>query len=496
MFIDTNNPPSLDSKQNLWLYNAIDCCVTQDVLAETKQQLDQLSSMIYKFELAQWAPALEMMIRGVRIDQTKRRALQQDLGLKRSKVLHILDLFAHAVWDRPLNHNSPKQLQEFFYSVMGLPEQHKIDKGVRRVSTDREALEKLYPYLYARPLVNCILALRDIDKKLSVLNMKLCPDGRFRCSYNPSGTETGRWSSSASAFRTGTNGQNITEELRSMFIADPGMKLGYADLEQAESRGVAYITGDEDYIQACESGDLHTTVAKMIWPRLSWPHDPKGDREVADQKFYRHFSYRDISKRAGHGSNYRGKPPHMAKILKVQRALIEEFQDGYFSAFPGIAAWHDTTASELQANGYLVTPLGRRRFFLGRRYDDATLREAIAYRPQSTIVDILNTALWRVWKANIVQVLGQVHDAIVFQYKEDLEDILLPQVLSLMRVKAPITARGVTRVLEIPVEVSVGWNWQKYDKLDNPYGIKKWKGPGSDTRSHPTGFALLDQLVR
>lgn len=496
MLIDTNNPPSLDAKQNHWLYNCLDCCVTQDVLAETEKQLDPLSSMVYKFERAQWAPALEMMLRGVRIDRTVREELKANLEAKRGKIIHILDLFAHAVWDRPLNHNSPKQLKDIFYSVMGFPEQHKFDKGKRKVSTDREALEKLHPYLYARPLVNCILALRDIDKKLSVVNMRLDPDGRFRCTYNPSGTETGRYSSSASAFRTGTNGQNITDELRKMFIADPGMKLGYADLEQAESRGVAYITGDEDYIEACESGDLHTTVAMMIWPRLPWPGDPKGNRKLADQIFYRYFSYRDISKRGGHGSNYRGKPPHMAKILKVAQSLMQEFQENYFRSFPGIPAWHDSTASELHANGYLITPLGRRRFFLGRRYDDATLREAIAYRPQSMIGDILNIGLWRLWRANIVQLLGQVHDAVFFQYPEQLEDTILPKVVSLLTVPTPVTAREKTRLLTIPVEVSVGWNWSKYDEQDNAYGIRKWKGPGSDDRTRPTGLALLDRVIR
>lgn len=497
MLIDTNNPPALDAKQNLWVYNALDCCVTQDVLAETKSQLDPFSSLVYSFERAQWAPALEMMLRGIRIDNRVREELRQDLSAKRTRILHILDLFSHAVWDRPLNHNSPKQLQEFFYGCMKLPEQHKFDKGVRRVSTDREALEKLYPHLYARPMINCILALRDIDKKLSVVNMKLCPDGRFRCSYNPSGTETGRYSSSASAFRTGTNSQNISDELRRMFIPDPGMKLGYADLEQAESRGVAYITGDVDYIEACESGDLHTTVAKMIWRELPWPHEPKGDRALADQPFYRHFSRRDISKRAGHSSNYRGKPPHMAKTLKVQRSLIEAFQENYFQAFPGIPKWHQTTASELHSQGYLITPLGRRRFFLGRRYDDATLREAIAYRPQSTIVDILNIGLWRVWRSNLVQVLGQIHDAILFQYPEHLEAELLPKVLELMRVPVPINGR----VMEIPVEVSVGWNWAKADD-ENPYGLRKYKG-GSDDRicpehisNPPTGLALLDKRIR
>ena len=44
----------------------------------------------------------------------------------------------------------------------------------------------------------------------------------MRFSFNVAGASTGRWSSSENPMWTGTNGQNITDEMRRMFVADPG----------------------------------------------------------------------------------------------------------------------------------------------------------------------------------------------------------------------------------------------------------------------------------
>ena len=137
-----------------------------------------------------------------------------------------------------------------------------------------------------------LLELRDLAKIISVLRTPLSPDGRMFCSFNVAGTETNRWNSSKSIYDLGTNLQNITERLRRMFIPDPGYVFLSPDLAQAESRAVAYLSGDEAYIKACESSDLHTLVASMVWHELPWSGDPKRDREIADRKFYRDYSYR------------------------------------------------------------------------------------------------------------------------------------------------------------------------------------------------------------
>lgn len=296
-----NLAPSEGSRQ---VYNGLDCCITSEVLGALQQQFNQ-SPIIYDFERALQAPALEMMLRGFRVDNIKRLDMIGSLQLRLSKLQNILDRYAYAVWDKPLNPNSPKQLIDFFYHKMKLPEQFSHKKGQTKLSTDREALEALELYFYARPIVACILAIRDLKKQLSVLETEIDSDMRMRTSYNIAGTETGRWSSSSSAYGVGTNLQNIARDLRIIFVSDPGMKLYGIDLEQAESREVGWLSGtilgDWSYLDACLSGDLHTTVARMAYPNLAWTGDAKKDRAIAEQIVYRTYSYRDLSKKLGHG---------------------------------------------------------------------------------------------------------------------------------------------------------------------------------------------------
>ena len=171
----------------------------------------------------------------------------------------------------------------------------------------------------------------------------------------------------------------------------------------------------------------------------------------------------------------------------LQRPQMEEFQSKYFAAFPEIKDWHGHTKTTLQTKGVLTTPVGFRRQFFGRLSEDSTLREAIAFVPQSTIAHLMNTGMWRLWWATItgqlegVSLLAQIHDAVMFEYDETREKELVPKILELLTV--PISIKG--RVFSIPTEALLGWNWAKRDELKdgtvlNPDGLKVYHG--EDTR--------------
>lgn len=480
------------NKYNLQTYNGLDCCVTFEVHEELQTLFNQ-EPEIYGFERALQAPALEMMLRGFAIDEYERAkgiaAIRQDLSILDS----ILTEYALAAWGKPLNPRSPLQLQSFFYGHMGLPEKWISQKGIRKLSMNREVLEHLEVYFHARPIIATIFKIRELSKRLEVLETEVDPDHRMRTSYNIAGTETGRWSSSSNAFGTGTNLQNITPELRKIFQADPGWKLCGIDLEQAESREVGWLCGtlfnDWGYLDACEGGDLHTTTAKLIWPSLPWTGEAKQDRLIAEQPFYRHFSYRDMSKRGGHGTTYLGTPWTMSRHLKVPLKFMADFQPAFFNAYPAMPKWHRWTAQALQTSQVLTTAFGRTRHFFGRPRDDTTLREAIAYCPQSATADRLNLALWRVWKhmGTRVQILAQVHDALYVQIPEFAnEQELVAELLS--HISIPINHNG--RVFDVPGEAKTGWNWGVYDPIKNPNGLKKFK-----TRDDRVRLTGLDRVL-
>ncbi|MHA2085688.1 MAG: DNA polymerase [Candidatus Thorarchaeota archaeon] len=448
----------------LQIYCGLDSCVTQEVLSVISDQLDEETSIIYDFE----------------------RALQA----RKERIQYVIDQLAGAVWSGNLNAGSYQQLKAFFYDYMGLPAQYKFEKGKRKVTVNRDALEKLCYYRYARPIAKAILAHRDMVKRIAVLRSGIDPDGRMRFSYNIGGTNTGRFSCNENVFGGGTNANNITDELRRIFIAPNGRKLAYLDLEQAESRVVAYRSGDPKYISACESSDLHVYVAKLVWPELAW-HDRPGvrtnrspadhDKEISERKYYRHFSYRDLSKRGGHLTNYLGQPDSNAKQLQVSKEIMRGFHHSYLDEFSGIRRWHTETKAKI------VTSLGRKRLFFGRTWDDTNLRKAIAYDPQSTIGDLLNLGMWRVWKhIPKVDLLTQLYDAILVEYDEEDEDEVIPAMVDLMSIPVPVTdtklKNSETRTMLIPVDASVGWNWGKFHADKNPDGLCKYRGPETRKR--------------
>lgn len=496
-------------------YNTLDCCVTLEV--HQKLAAEPEAERTYAFERQIQGVLLDMMLTGFRVDPHWRATNIARLEREVARLQAALDLIADAIWNKPLNPRSPKQLLDFFYSKeigLGLPEVWISQKGVKKLSTNREALEKLEAYLPARPFINCIFAIRQASKQLGTLRAGVDPEGfldspgyRMRCSYNPTGTETGRLASSSNVYGRGTNLQNITDELRRTFVADPDTFLLYVDGEQAESRAVGLIHGelfdDWTYLDACESGDLHTLVTKLVWPNLGWTGDPKADRAIADGVFYRWFTYRDMAKRGGHGTNYYGQPWTMAKHLKVPKELIEHFQRAYFLAFPAMRRWHTRVSGQLGRTQSITTFVGRERTFFGRPNDDATLRQAIAYEPQSAVADIINEGGVRVWRRfPQIKPIAQIHDAFVFQVPgtPDSQSELISQILSTFTV--PIQSRRrPDRIMTIPSEAKVGWNWASADPSmktfsdGNPDGLRKWKGFDGRSRTENPEDPLLDRVV-
>jgi DNA polymerase-1 len=481
-----------------WVYNGLDTMMPLEILAEIRPKLTDNQRAYYDFSRAMQGPAKSMMLTGVKVSMAevsnRIKLLERDVEI----LLVYVRSLAVAVWGDGLNVNSPDQMKEFFYySEDGFQIKPKYEgKGNKRhITTNRNALEKIArEYYYARPVCEAIFELKDTESKLQFLRRGIDSDGRVRCSFNVVATETGRWSSSKNPWGGGGNFQNQTEEIRKIYIADEGWMFGAPDLAQAESRGVAYYSGDRAYIKAVESGDLHTQVAKMVWPELEWANDngPE-DRKVADAPFYRHFSYRDMAKRGGHGTNYLGTAFTMAQHLKVAVEVMEEFQSKYFNVFARIRRWHGEIQRELQDCGVLRTALGRGRTFFSRLDSDATLKEAVAFLPQSLISDIFKIGFYRVWREyemrrSLVKLQADIHDGGLMLIKIPQLDEVAEGIIKLMTIPVAMPGGKMT----IPVDLSVGHYWIK-DKKDERK-MKDWEPGIAATMQPPNEFDSYLQM--
>jgi len=469
------NAPSSDPQ----IYNGYDVCRTYGIL-------DKLLSLpgadpVYSLSRAMQGPAMEMMLRGFLIDP-----MEQDRGIidikERLKGINsFLAELVHAAsgqttgFDQaPYFFNSSQQIQNLFYNVMRI---HPIEThfgGETKRPMDEETLEKIRTrFPRARIIAAAILACRSLSKQREKLEMEIDPDWRIRTSFNIAGTNEGRWSSSKSFTGTGGNLQNVDEKLRRMFIADPGYKLCGIDKEQAESRHVGLLCGilfdDWTYLDALETSDGHTTIARMAWPNeLPWTGDLKKDRRVAEGPLLiAKDTYRQVAKKVGHATNILGKPPTISIYNNLPVQTVIDFQERYFRAFPAIPKYHRWLAHQIQTKQYLVNIFGRRRDFFDRPDSEETIRQAAAFMQASANADDINLGGYRMWTKmkERIQLLTQEHDAWYFQFREDDdEDEVLRIAQELLRVEIPLTK---SRSFSVPTEAKTGWNKGMRYKYEN-----------------------------
>ena len=79
--------------------------------------------------------------------------------------------------------------------------------------------------------------------------------GRFRPSYQPAGSVTGRWASN------GGGALSLPAQVRPAAVADPGWRLVVADVAQLEPRALAGMSGDRALASAARGADLYQAMA-------------------------------------------------------------------------------------------------------------------------------------------------------------------------------------------------------------------------------------------
>lgn len=472
-------------------YNVLDCCKTLELRNVLLPQLDPIRARTYRLSLCLQAPILDLTFRGVRINLI---ALGEEKQNLQEKIIHVegqLNYIVKELTGRLYNPASWRQLRLFLLGNLGAePVWGKNSKGERSITTDRASLELIAERdMAVRPFIELQLLWRDYAETLKVLKKGIDPDGRIRTTYSIGGTNTGRLSSSENAFGRGGNLQNITEDLRHLFIADPDYYMFDIDLSQADSWNVAMevfrATGDLRYHEALLSGDLHTYVARLVFPDLPWTGEIKKDKEIASRPYYHGKSYRFWCKQGGHALNYLVKKRKLARTLKVTQSIADDFHDRYFTMFPGILAWHQTRITELQLNSCLTSLLDRKRYFHARLREEDTWSKAIGFLGQSPTADIINIITLRIHQIKEAELLLQTHDSLTGQIRTGDTNSTMPMLLETFRVPITITslASGEVKEFIIPSEAMLGWNWGKRWKEDatgnkfeaNPDGLDSWR---------------------
>lgn len=202
-----------DNLESLWSYNCVDCVRTLEIrdelsdLIKTKNLTDQ-----YAFQMEQWYMAVEMMNRGMAINEQERFKMKMELTSAMNEITsylkEIVPKWMVAEKSKTEWYRSPAQQKELFYGRLGCKVQ--LNRKTGAASLDTESLTTLkgkYPLF--SPIFDKLETLRSVGVFLNTFLSTALDQGRIKCSYNVGGTTTFRWSSSASAFGIGTNLQNI-----------------------------------------------------------------------------------------------------------------------------------------------------------------------------------------------------------------------------------------------------------------------------------------------
>ncbi len=384
---------------------------------------------------------------GVLID----RQMLADQSYEISNKLTELEEKAHAIAGDKFNLNSSKQLQVVLFETLELPIIKKTPKG--QASTAEPVLVQLAEDGYEMPTL--ILEYRSLAKLKSTYTDALpkqinSDTGRVHTSYQQAVASTGRLSS------TNPNLQNIpvrSEEgrrIRQAFIANEGYLLMAADYSQIELRIMAHLSGDASLLDAFAKGeDIHKSTAAEIF------NTPLN--EVTSEQ-------RRNAKAVNFGLIYGMSAFGLAKQLKINRSLAQEYINLYFQRYPGVQNYMETTKQNAQQNGYVETLMGRRLYLPDINARNGQLRQyaertAINAPMQGTAADIIKVAMIQVqnWldKSNInIKMIMQVHDELVFEVAEESIEQATAEVKQIMEAATE---------LHVPliVDIGQGKNWDE-----------------------------------
>jgi DNA polymerase I len=399
----------------------------------------------------------EMKEVGVKVDVPR----LQELSKKYHAELVKIEKKIWQIAGTEFNIGSPKQLGEILFVQMGLSIKGQKKTASGSFSTKESELEKLRE---EHPIAGLILEYRELSKLLGTyidtIPAQVDQGGRLHADFLQAGASTGRMASANPNLQNIPNKTDLGREIRKSFIADAGWKLLALDYSQIELRIAAFLSGDKKMIEIFRNGqDVHTAVASEVFGV------PAG--EVTKEM-------RGRAKVINFGVMYGMGVTALQKNLGTGRSEAQEFYDGYFSRFAGLAEYLEKVKHETAQKGYTETYFGRRRYFPDIRSKLPFMRAsaermAINAPIQGTEADVVKLAMIKVDAflkekdlKKDVRLLLQVHDELVYEVKEGLAESLAGEIKRIMEsVIDPKDTHGVVCV----AESSLGSNWGEMKKI-------------------------------
>ncbi|MFZ2522039.1 MAG: DNA polymerase [Minisyncoccia bacterium] len=353
------------------------------------------------------------------------------LSEKYHKELEIIQKKIWKLAGEEFNISSPKQLGQILFVKMGLKPKNQKKTGGGALSTKESELEKLKD---EHPIAGLVLEYRELAKLLGTyidtIPKLVDENRRLHPEFLQAGSATGRMASQNPGVQNIPNRTDLGREIRKAFISEKDYKVVTFDYSQIELRIAAFLSGDKKLIDIFKKGlDVHNAVASEVFgvPQT----------EVTKEM-------RRKAKIINFGVMYGMGVTALQKNIGTDRKEAQQFLDGYFNNFSGLAEYLENVKRETAQKGYTETFFGRKRYFpdIHSRLPFMKAqaeRMAINAPIQGTEADIVKLAMIEIDKFLIrknlkqdVRLLLQVHDELVYEIKENLIKSISTEIQKIM----------------------------------------------------------------
>jgi DNA polymerase-1 len=416
----------------------------ESLAADLDQQ--ELRKLYEEVELP-LAPVLAAMEEaGILVDTKALGALSAEL----EKNIDAITREIHDLAGSAFNVNSPKQLGKVLFEDLGLPSPGRRGK-TKSLSTASDVLEGLAE---AHPVVSKILEYRQFTK-LKGTYVDALPalidarTGRLHTTFNPTGSATGRLSSSNPNLQNIPVRTELGRQIRAAFIARPGWALLAGDYSQIELRILAHLSGDPTLLDAFRKGeDIHTRTAAEVFGIPPLAVGPEERRRAKAVNF---------------GIVYGLSPFGLSQQLGIPQKDAREYIKAYFELYSGVKGYTEGSVEQARQSGVSRTMFGRLRPIPDLHAKNPAARgfaerTAINSPLQGSAADLIKMAMVRIdrrlreEKSRALMLL-QVHDELLFEVPEEetaaLAALVKKEMESVHKLKVPLVA-----------DIKAGKNWR------------------------------------
>jgi DNA polymerase I len=422
-------------------------------------ELGERGQLTYMRELEmQLIPVLaDMELAGVAVNT----AALEDLSLRLAGKLRDLEREIAEVAGHEVDPRSPRRLGELLYEKLGLEVSRRTSSG--RYSTDALALAALAGQ---HPVVEKIVEHRRLSRLKdayadSLPGLVNPQTGRVHTSFSQVSASSGRLVSREPNLQNIPVRTQLGREIRRAFVADasgigirgPTVLLS-VDYSQIELRVLAHMTGEPALRDAFQKGeDVHALAAARLY---GVPPE-----EVTAEM-------RRIGKMLNYGVVYGMTGYRLALEAGIDRKEATRFVRRHREQYPAVRAYVERTLREAEENGYVETPLGRRRYLpdigaKNRQRREAARRAAENMPNQGMVAEIIKLAMIRVHarlreEGMVSRMLLQVHDELVLEVPEvelaEAAGLVVREMKHAVKLSVPLE-----------VEVKIGQSWGELRKL-------------------------------